>query len=163
MDDQLILECSRSLLTENKLSEDLSLEEDILLVFFTVSSRVVGSDENLIDWKRGANQDSGEDIISLFTYSDTAADVQTLKEFSSINFSLDRFRPDPDGEARCRMFKVPRSARFYKGYIPAVTGFNGDNGLIRSIIMFQCSPGSQVTGNEKCDRFSDQCREVVFN
>ena len=161
-DDQLVVECSRDLKTQNEQSEDLPLSDDLLMIFFTVGSEVVGSDQELFSWDRGASQDSGEAVISLISYSDTAADLQTLEEFPSVTFSLARLRPHPDGEAQCRMFEVPPSARLYKGYAPAISGFNGDNGLIRSMILYQCTARGRVTGNEKCERFAEECSEVIF-
>ena len=161
-DDQLVVECSRDLQTQNEQSEDLPLSDDLLMIFFTVGSEVVGSDQELFSWDRGVSQDSGEAVISLISYSDTAADLQTLEEFPSVTFSLARLRPHPDGEAQCRMFEVPPSARLYKGYAPAISGFNGDNGLIRSMILYQCASRGRVTGNEKCERFAEECSEVIF-
>ena len=162
IDDQLVVECSRYLQTRNEQSEDLTLSDDLLMIFFTVGSEVVTSDRELFSWDRRASQDSGEAVISLISYSDTAADLQTLEEFPSVTFSLARLRPEPDGEAQCRMFEVPTSARLYKGYTPAVSGFNGDNGLIRSMILYQCRARGQLTGNEKCERFAEECSEVIF-
>ena len=162
IDDQLVVECSRDLQTQNEQSEDLVLSDDLLMVFFTVGSEVVGSDQDLISWDRRTSQDSGEGVISLISYSDTATDLQTLQEFSSVTFSLTRVRPEPDGESQCRMFEVPTSARTYKGFAPAVSGFNGDNGLIRSMILYQCTAGARVTGNENCERFTEECSEVIF-
>ena len=162
-DEQLVVECSRSLLTENELSEDLDLVDDLLLIFFNVDSQVVGSDKELFTWQRGESQDSGEEAISLASYSDTEADLQTLKDFDSVTFSLEKFRPDPDGEAQCRMFEVPTSARVLKGYAPAVSGFNGENGLISSVLLYQCKPGARLAGNEDCGKFAAECREVLFN
>ena len=163
IDGQLVVECSRSLQKENSLSEDLSLDDDLLLIFFNVGSKL-GPEDDLFIWQRGESQDSGEDAISLLSYSHTAADVRTLKDSAdSVTFSLARFRPDPDGEARCQMFEVPKSARLYRGYAPAVTGFNGENGLISSLVLYHCRPGTRVTGSDNCQEFEDQCREVLFN
>ena len=50
--------------------------------------------------------------------------------------SLASERPQASGEVRCRMLRPPASAKTVRGFLPAITGYNGDNGLIRiSVVM----------------------------
>ena len=44
-------------------------------------------------------------------------------------------RPRASGEVRCVGVRPPASARAVRGFLPAITGYNGDNGLIRTSVV----------------------------
>ena len=65
-----------------------------------------------------------------------------LNQFSSSTIQLDKERPDSSGDAKCKVFKGKSSAMFYTGFRPVFTGYNGQNGLIRRISVYQCNPAN---------------------
>ena len=51
---------------------------------------------------------------------------------------------------RCRVMRPPASARALRGFLPAITGYNGDNGLIRHIMVRECDPGVGALDSGEC-------------
>ena len=64
--------------------------------------------------------------------------------------SLTSGRPRAGGEVRCRVMRPPASARALRGWLPAITGYNGDNGLIRHIMVRECDPGVGTRDTGEC-------------
>ena len=56
--------------------------------------------------------------------------------------SLESGRPGAGGEVRCRVVRPPASARALTGFLPVIAGYNGDNGLIRHMAVWECEAGA---------------------
>ena len=61
----------------------------------------------------------------------------------SITLRSQQSRPDAAGDARCTVFKSRSSVTFYTGFLPLLKGFNGENGLVRSMGLWECPPSSK--------------------
>ena len=109
----------------------------------------------------------------LTLYTDVQTDFTQLQQFSSSTHRLDLGRPDSRGGARCKVFRGTSSAKFYTGFLPVLTGYNGENGLLRRITVYQCSPGSSdlvtefTTDTQDCGTGSypphTVCKAVLFS
>ena len=76
--------------------------------------------------------------------------------------SLTSGRPRAGGEVRCRVLRPPASARALRGFLPAITGYNGDNGLIRTITVRECEPGVGARDTGECGQPSQCSRLLVI-
>ena len=88
----------------------------------------------------------GSSFLTLYT--DVQTDFENLEQFPSYNFRLDLIRPDSRGDAMCKVFKGRSSAKFYPGFVPILKGYNGGNGLLRRMTVYQCDPASSDIAEE---------------
>ena len=83
----------------------------------------------------------GSSFLTLYT--DVQNDLQPLHEFSTSSFRLDLTRPDSAGDSKCKVFKGRSAAKFYTGFIPIHKGYNGENGLIQRMTVYQCDTANR--------------------
>ena len=68
-------------------------------------------------------------------------DFRSLEDnFRAHSLKLDTHRPKVDGDKKCKVFKGKSAAKFYTGFTPLLKGYNGKNGLIQYISVYQCDP-----------------------
>ena len=123
--DFLIIEAFRELGNNEDLAQDLNLDNDLINIFYKVSSEVITDAASGASFDLGSSSDTGQAVISLFSLTDTEEDIQALDQFPGSDLRLTSARPHPDGEARCQALPVPRSASVLKGFSPILSGFNG--------------------------------------
>ena len=92
----------------------------------------------------------------------------------SVEHRLDLGRPDGRGESRCKLFRGRSSVRFlhlppvtpfprfYTGFSPVFSRYNGENGLIGSVRVWQCDGREGLEDYLKetrsCSRVVPQCK-----
>ena len=162
VEEYLTIEGFRELVTEEDRNEDLALSDDVLKIFFQVGTNIFGTGETITLNLKDTTK-TGIAAITIFTVTDSIDEVKALSRFPKTKFILDSFRPSPDGEAICQVFKMPRSATVLKGFSPVLSGFNGENGLIRSIFLYQCSDKITKKESKDCDAYFHDCSKVLFN
>ena len=54
------------------------------------------------------------------------------------------------------------AATVYKGFTPILSGYNGKNGLVRSITLFQCNEKVEEGETKQCHVYIHDCRHVVY-
>ena len=123
--DFLIIEAFRELGNNKDLAQDLNLDNDLINIFFKVSTETLTDSALGASFDLGSTSDTGQAVISLFSLTDTAEDLRALDQFPGSDLRLTSARPHPDGEARCQALPVPRSASVLKGFTPILSGFNG--------------------------------------
>ena len=160
--DSLLVEGFKELKNDEDKNEDLSMVDDFLHLFFKINEDSNTLNLDVIEFSLVTTSLTGADVISLNTKVDTESDVRTLKAFPQRDFRLDTFRPGPDGEARCQVFGISSSATVYKGFTPLLFGYNGRNGLVRSITLYQCNDKILVGETKKCHVYLHDCRHVIY-
>ena len=162
VDEYLIIEGFRVLVNEEDKNEDLPLTDDVLKIFYQVGNNFFDNIETItLDLKDTST--AGVAIITIFSIIDNLDDVKALGRFPKTTFNLESFRPSPDGEAKCQVFKIPKSATVLKGFSPSLSGFNGENGLIRSIFLYQCTDKIVDMESKNCDAYLYDCSKVLFS
>ena len=124
---------------------------------------------NIYDEKKGEleidmNKRSvyGSEFITLYTRVQTNFTDLEMK-FKSFSANLDEIRPIAGGESKCKMFKAPSRAKYFTGFTPNIHGYNGENGLIREMAVYQCSEEAEydrTTGD--CEGRREACSAVLF-
>ena len=123
--DFLTIEAFRELGNDGDLAQDLKLDNDLINIFYKVSTEAIVDATSGVSFDLGRTRDTGQAVITLLSLTDTAEDIRALDQFPSSELRLASARPQPDGEARCQALPVPRSASVLKGFTPILSGFNG--------------------------------------
>ena len=118
--------------------------------------------ENLLNFNL-KRPNFGESFITLDSNVVQDGELELLSSFKSFQINIDNIRPKPEGEARCKSFKIPKSAKFLKGFVPVFTGYNGDNGLIRQISVHSCQTSIKLRETGACEAdVNDYCSQLIF-
>ena len=112
----------------------------------------------------------GSSFLTLYT--DVQTEFENLEQFPSSTFRLDLIRPDSRGDAKCKVFKGRSSAKYYTGFVPVLKDYNGGNGLLRRMTVYQCDPASSDIAKEFTAKTQDcndgnypphtVCKSVLF-
>ena len=114
-----------------------TLPGDVLKIFYMVGTKDVDENFEVLSLDMKKRSQFGFSFLTLYT--DVQNDLEPLHEFSSSSFRLDLTRPDSGGDAKCKVF--------YTGFLPIHKGYNGDNGLIKRMTVYQCDTAEQFTGD----------------
>lgn len=112
------------------MAQDLKLDKDLINIFYKVSTETIADAASGVSFDLGRTRDTGQAVITLLSLTDTTEDIRALDQFPSSDLRLTSGRPQPDGEARCQVLPVPRSASVLKGFTPILSGFNGKRNLV---------------------------------
>ena len=117
---------------------------------------------------------------STFLALDSVVGMKTPSSGPSVELRLDLGRPDGRGESRCKLFRGRSSARFflhlvscgiylnylarfYTGFSPVFSRYNGENGLIGAVRVWECADGKKgledfLKETRSCSRVVPQCK-----
>ena len=134
---------------------------DLLEILYMIGENLYNTDSNevKIDLRR---KQFGRSFIPLDSEIQDS-ELEELHQFRSFQLSLDNIRPQPEGDRVCRTIRVPSSAKNIKGFLPSFTGYNGENGLIHRITLFECEAEvkSRKTG-ECAEDDLKSCSRLLF-
>ena len=128
-----------------------------------MGSNIYDEERSHLDIDINKKSQYGSDFLTLHTrVQRNFSRLQT--EFKSFSAQLDKIRPVAEGEARCKMLKAPSSSRFFTGFTPIIHGYNGENGLIRQMTVYQCRPEADyIRATAACQEAQkESCSQVVF-
>ena len=115
---------------------------------------------------------------STFLALDSVVGTNTQSRGPSVEHRLDLGRPDGRGESRCKLFRGRSSvrflhlaewsvylnnvSRFYTGFSPVFSRYNGENGLIGSVRVWECDGKKGLEDylqrTRSCSRVVPQCK-----
>ena len=115
---------------------------------------------------------------STFLALDSVVGTNTQSSGPSVEYRLDLGRPDGRGESRCKLFRGRSSvrflhlaewsvylnnvSRFYTGFSPVFSRYNGENGLIGSVRVWECDGKKGLEDylqrTRSCSREVPQCK-----
>ena len=122
--------------------------------------------------------DKPSEAGSTFLVIDSMVETDVKTNGPSVEYKLDLGRPDGKGESRCKLFKGRSSARwnftylkcfpstpcsrYYTGFSPIFSRYNGENGLVRAINVWECRSKDgleeYLRGAGTCGRVVPQCQ-----
>ena len=106
-----------------------------------------------------------EFYITLFTNVQESIE-ESLNNISSIKskkIQLENHRPNANGDEMCRILRRPSSAKHYVGFIPLITGYNGNNGLLKQIALYQCQEKLKSKMSTDCNAdLKAECSKILF-
>ena len=128
-----------------------------------MGSNIYDEERSELDIDINKKSQYGSDFLTLHTRVErNFSSLET--DYKSFTAKLDKIRPSAGGEAQCRMVRAPSRAQFFTGFTPSIHGYNGENGLIRQLSVYQCQAEAEYdrkTG--ACDDAKKQsCSQVVF-
>ena len=139
-------------------------------VFYLKSNSDLTSPISVVTLDLNKPSEGGSTFLAL----DSVVDGTTSSGGPSVEYRLDLGRPDGRGESRCRLFRGRSSVRFlhlppvtpfprfYTGFSPVFSRYNGENGLIGSLRVWQCDGRKGLEDYLKetstCSRVVAQCK-----
>ena len=128
-----------------------------------MGSNIYDEKMNELDIDMNKRSVFGSDFISLHTKVQTNfTSLET--SFKSFSAELEKIRPVAGGESKCRMMKAPSRSKYLTGFTPIIHGYNGENGLIQQMTLYQCSAevkyDRRTGGCEEEEK--EACSEVMF-
>ena len=126
--------------------------------------------------------DKPSEAGSTFLVIDSMVETDVKTNGPSVEYKLDLGRPDGKGESRCKLFKGRSSARwnftllkcfpltpcsrYYTGFSPIFSRYNGENGLVGAINVWECRSKDgleeYLRGAGTCSRVVPQCQVGLF-
>ena len=104
--------------------------DDFLKVFFMIGEDIYNEEDKSVEVDLTRRSHFGSSIITLT--SRVEDEPERLLRSSGLRSRLltpTSERPRASGEVRCVGVRPPASARAVMGFLPAITGYNGDTGL----------------------------------
>ena len=128
-----------------------------------MGSNIYDEKMNELDIDMNKRSVFGSEFITLYTkvQSNFSSLESSYKSFSA---NLDEIRPVAGGESKCKMLKAPSRSKFVTGFTPNIHGYNGENGLIQQMTLYQCRPEvdyRRQTGECEEDQKAG-CSQVIF-
>merc|ERR1719220_1138764 len=135
----------------------------LLKVFFMTSTQDLAPPISVVYMDLDKPSEAG----STFLVIDSMVETNVKTNGPSVEYKLDLGRPDGKGESRCKLFKGRSSARYYTGFNPVFSRYNGENGVIGAIRVWECKSKDgleeYLKDTRKCNRVMPQCKRLLFS
>ena len=128
-----------------------------------MGSNIYDQERSELDIDMNKKSQFGSDFLTIHTRVER--NLSSLQaDYKSFSAQLDKIRPVAGGESRCKMMRAPSSSRFFTGFTPIIHGYNGENGLIRQMSVYQCRPEAEYArATAACQEGQrESCGQVVF-
>ena len=97
--------------------------------------------EDIQSIKIDLNKPSQYGFTFLTLYNSVQTDFHPLESrYPSVTYQVDMVHPRAEGDARCKVFRGNTAAKYYTGFTPVFKSYNGENGLIKQIVVYKCDP-----------------------
>ena len=124
---------------------------------------IYDQERNELDIDINKKSQYGSDFLTLHTRVErNLSSLET--DYKSFTAKLDKIRPVAGGESQCKMLRSPSSSQFFTGFTPSIHGYNGQNGLIRQMTVYQCRAEAEYDRKTAaCEAaMKETCSQVVF-
>ena len=132
----------------------------ILKIFYIIG--LEDSAEDIQSIKIDLNKPSQYGFTFLTLYNSVQTDFHPLESsYPSVTYQVDMVHPRAEGDVRCKVLRGKTAAKYYTGFTPVLKSYNGENGLIKQIVVYKCDPAFNELAEDVAGDTHD-CSDDIF-